>query len=68
MDAKTKKNIRVLKAFYENRSGRQYQPGELVTDAQWHKDGDVRAEAYAARGLVEIEIVPAEEAAEVNHE
>ena len=48
------KTIRVLKGFTEGRSGRQYQPGDVVTDPAWHAPESRRAEAYAARGLVEV--------------
>lgn len=49
------KTIKVLKPFTEQRTGRSYQPGELVTDPAWHAPGDRRAEAYAARELVRVE-------------
>ena len=49
------KTILVLKPFTEQRTGRQYKPGETVTDPAWHTDNDRKAEAYAARGLVKVE-------------
>lgn len=53
------KQITVLVAFVEARSGRAYQPGDIVTDPQWHAEGDRRAEAYAARGKVRVDELPA---------
>jgi hypothetical protein len=46
--------IKVLKEFTEQRSGRTYKPGDVVTDESWLDPGDRRAEAYAARGYVEV--------------
>lgn len=53
-----KKRITVLVPFTEGRTQHQYKPGDEITDPQWHADGDRRAEAYAARGKVKIEVVP----------
>lgn len=55
------KLITVLVAFTEQRSGKHYDPGDVVTDPQWHDPADRRAAAYAARGLVKIENAPAAE-------
>lgn len=44
----------VLTAFTEVRSGRSYQPGDVVLDPAWHAKDDRRAEARAARGQVKI--------------
>jgi hypothetical protein len=52
------KIITVLKSFKEQRTGRAYQPGERITDPQWHQAESRKAEAYAARGLVRVEDVP----------
>jgi len=46
--------IRVLKEFTEQRSRRTYKPGDVVTDESWLEPGERRAEAYAARGYVEV--------------
>ena len=50
--------ITVLKPFSEVRSGRTYQPGDVISDPQWHAENDRRAGAYEARGLVKIEPAP----------
>lgn len=44
----------VLVAFTEVRSGKSYQPGDVVLEAAWHAKEDRRGEAYAARGQVKI--------------
>ena len=48
------KTIKVLKPFVEGRSGRQYKPGDVVTDPTWHAPDSRRAEAYAGRGMVQV--------------
>lgn len=55
--------ITVLKPFTEGRSGKSYLPGEVVTDPAWHapEDEGRRMKAYAARGIVKIEELSADE-------
>jgi hypothetical protein len=48
--------IIVLKPFVEVRSGRSYQPGDEVSDPAWHDPASRKAEAYAARGLVRVDM------------
>lgn len=52
------KIITVLVAFTEQRTGHHYEPGDIVTDPQWHAPDDKRAAAYAVRGLVQVEDAP----------